>query len=217
MPSFSKAQRKLMGMALAYKRGELKNASDKIKELANSMSEKQLKDFASNVKKEKIQEADPFKTFKKITKIHPITYKQEMNVKASDEKELSIRELIRNIIREMTTTGNIAGFEIPYAFADDEEKKKKRDKQSADAMGYELMESIDWSNKEMSHKEKIAESIKLVKKNLNEIEKLVNKTVKYKTEYSISQESFWKPTKIKLAKISEQMIRISNKIKNGIN
>lgn len=46
MPAKSKKQQRLFGMALAYKRGELDDASDEVKELANSMSEKQLKDFA---------------------------------------------------------------------------------------------------------------------------------------------------------------------------
>ena len=49
MPSTSKSQQRLMGMAYAYKKGELKDsdASAEVKELANSMTLKQLKDFAS--------------------------------------------------------------------------------------------------------------------------------------------------------------------------
>lgn len=42
----SKSQQRLMGMALAYKRGELDSASDEVKKLASSMSEKDLEDFA---------------------------------------------------------------------------------------------------------------------------------------------------------------------------
>ena len=42
----SQAQQKLMGMALAYKRGEMDDASDEVKKVANSMSEKDLEDFA---------------------------------------------------------------------------------------------------------------------------------------------------------------------------
>lgn len=44
--STSKSQQRLMGMALAYKRGELDNASDQVKKLAKSMSTKDLEDFA---------------------------------------------------------------------------------------------------------------------------------------------------------------------------
>lgn len=45
MPAKSEAQQRLMGMALAAKRGE-KDYSGKVKEIADSMTEKQLKDFA---------------------------------------------------------------------------------------------------------------------------------------------------------------------------
>lgn len=48
MPSKSKSQRRLMGMALAYKRGKLNNkyASDEVKRISDEMSEKDLEDFA---------------------------------------------------------------------------------------------------------------------------------------------------------------------------
>ena len=45
MPSKSKAQQHLMGMALAAKRGK-GHYSGKVNEVAESMSEKQLEDFA---------------------------------------------------------------------------------------------------------------------------------------------------------------------------
>lgn len=49
MPSTSKAQQRLMGMAYALKKGEMdpKDASQEVKDLADSMTLKQLKDFAS--------------------------------------------------------------------------------------------------------------------------------------------------------------------------
>lgn len=47
MPAKSEKQRRLMGAALAYKRGENKNASDEVKDVAEGMTEKQLEDMAS--------------------------------------------------------------------------------------------------------------------------------------------------------------------------
>lgn len=47
MPAKSEKQRRLMGAALAYKRGENKDASEEIKKVANGMTEKELKEFAS--------------------------------------------------------------------------------------------------------------------------------------------------------------------------
>lgn len=47
MPAKSEKQRRLMGAALSYKRGENKHPSEEIKKVANSMTEEQLEDFAS--------------------------------------------------------------------------------------------------------------------------------------------------------------------------
>jgi len=47
MPAKSEKQRRLMGAALSYKRGENKNPSDEVKEVAKGMTEKQLEDMAS--------------------------------------------------------------------------------------------------------------------------------------------------------------------------
>lgn len=43
----SRTQQRLMGAALAYKRGESENASAEVRRLARTMSEKELEDFAS--------------------------------------------------------------------------------------------------------------------------------------------------------------------------
>jgi hypothetical protein len=47
MPAKSVEQQRFMGMVYAYKRGELKNASDAVKKAAESISLKDAKDFAS--------------------------------------------------------------------------------------------------------------------------------------------------------------------------
>lgn len=47
MPAKSEKQSKLMGAALAYKRGENPHVSDEVKKVAGSMTEKQLEEFAS--------------------------------------------------------------------------------------------------------------------------------------------------------------------------
>lgn len=48
MPATSKQQQKLMGLALAYKRGDVSSdsVSDNIKKIANAMSEKELEKYA---------------------------------------------------------------------------------------------------------------------------------------------------------------------------
>ena len=59
MPSKSKAQQRFFGMVDAYKKGEMKNASSKIKKAANGMSMDDVKDFAETKHKglpEKVEE-----------------------------------------------------------------------------------------------------------------------------------------------------------------
>lgn len=47
MPAKSRAQQKLFGWALSYKRGEIEKVPSTVKKLADSMSEKELQKFAS--------------------------------------------------------------------------------------------------------------------------------------------------------------------------
>lgn len=59
MPSKSKAQQRFFGMVDAYKKGEMKNPSNKIKKAANGMSMSDVKDFAETKHKglpEKVEE-----------------------------------------------------------------------------------------------------------------------------------------------------------------
>ncbi len=78
MPSVSRTQQRLMGQALAYKRGEIKakdlnpEYADEIKKLAKSMTEKQLKDFAGTKHKnlpEKVKESNVM-TFDSFNEAH---------------------------------------------------------------------------------------------------------------------------------------------------
>ena len=59
MPAKSKAQQRFFGIVDAYKRGEMKNASKKIKDAAKDMSMKDVKHFAKTKRKglpEKVEE-----------------------------------------------------------------------------------------------------------------------------------------------------------------
>ena len=50
-------------------------------------------------------------------------------------------------IEEITTTGDVDGYSTPYAFSDDDRKKKRKMKRANDAVGYkfvnEALESKD--------------------------------------------------------------------------
>ncbi len=76
MPAKSKSQQKLMAMALAYKRGKLKNANDEVKELAKNMSEKDLENFAKtstkNLPESKMKNTEKLILKQKLAKLKKI-------------------------------------------------------------------------------------------------------------------------------------------------
>lgn len=87
MPAFSQQQQKLMGLALAYKRGDVPDSkvSPKVKKLADAMSEKELEKYASTKHKglpKKVSETDKSK---KISR-------EELNQLVSDAVEEVMKE-----------------------------------------------------------------------------------------------------------------------------
>ena len=53
MPAVNESQRRLFGMVLAAKRGQLKNPSSKISKISSGISESSASDFATKVKKKR--------------------------------------------------------------------------------------------------------------------------------------------------------------------
>ena len=91
MPSKSKTQQRLMGLAYAYKTGEIKakdlnpEYADEIKKLSKSMTEKQLKDFAKTKHKNL-----PEKVEEKIKRFDYFNESDEFN----EEKSVKVKHLI---------------------------------------------------------------------------------------------------------------------------
>tara|TARA_R100000664_G_C2749834_1_gene137159 strand:- start:2 stop:511 length:510 start_codon:yes stop_codon:yes gene_type:complete len=146
-------------------------------------------------------------------------------------------------LEEMSVTGNLDGGagppKTPFAFQGKSKKnKKKRMKSATDSTGYSLAENLKEENnmstyrkmmdvmhlneitykeykadESMSPKKKVNKAISEVNRKLYEIEKTVNRNIKLKTETGVDAGQYWKSTKSKMLKISERMVRISNKLK----
>ena len=117
MPAVSKAQQKFMGMVHAAQKGDMENPSPEVSKAADSMSDKDAKDFASTSHK-----GLPDKKTEQINKL---------------------KEIIRNMIRErmideMNTTGGVEGYNTPFAFSGKDSEAKKGKKQ-ADLTGYTVV------------------------------------------------------------------------------
>ena len=90
MPSKSKAQQRFFGMVDAYKKGEMKNASNKIKKAADGMSMSDVKDFAE-------------------TKHKGLPEKVEENIIRLTENDLHrlVMETVKNILKEHESQDHI--------------------------------------------------------------------------------------------------------------
>lgn len=81
MPAKSKSQQRLFGMAIAYKKGKMKGASKKIKDIAKDMPEKEIEKFAKT-KRSKLKEnlVVPFEQFVNEAHVNPKGELEDFNV-----------------------------------------------------------------------------------------------------------------------------------------
>jgi hypothetical protein len=106
MPAFSQQQQKLMGLALAYKRGKVSasDVSKTVKQLAGSMSEKELTKYASTKHKglpKKVGETKSTMTREEINKLVSDAVQEVMSEKlnpkvlTSEQKQMYIESISR--------------------------------------------------------------------------------------------------------------------------
>ena len=135
---------------------------------------------------------------------------------------------------EANVTGNLDGGEgppkTPYAFGDDSEKSKKKQKKNAtSSTGYALVKDSMYKKmmklmNETSYRDykkdptstpqqKVNRGIAEVNKMLGAMEKIVNNNIRLKTEMGVNSDHFWKSTGRRFAKINERMVRIANRLK----
>jgi hypothetical protein len=194
MPAVSKAQQKFMGMVHAAQRGDMENPSPEVKKAADSMSDKDAKDFASTSHK-------------------GLPDKKEEQINQLKEK---IRKMVREkMVDEMNTTGNVQGYNTPGAFGKPENEKKKGKKQ-ADLTGYSVVNENRWldlKNEESTAQAKIGRGISNINKQLKEMERFLNWYGKIKNESGVNNKSYWKRTNSHIYTIKERLIKLDQKIR----
>lgn len=126
-----------------------------------------------------------------------------------------VREVLRKVrnMNEATTTGNVAGYQTPYAFSGegDDEKKKK----AIERTGYTIVENRWLQLKKdvtRSENKKILDGVRHVRNQLSEIEKYLNWYGRLKKEGNLTQEKYYKRSLHHMNKIKEQASRINTKI-----
>ena len=134
-----------------------------------------------------------------------------------DKLKEIIRELIKKELDEASVTGDIAGYQTPYAFSGGRKKdKKKKKKIATNSTGYSKVNEgryHDYRNDDtLSPKQKIGRSMREIRDSLNNLDKLVKMNVRLKNELNVDSRSYWKNTHKALNKISERLVKLANKV-----
>jgi len=127
--------------------------------------------------------------------------------------EEDFKKIKEEELEEENTTASAGGeYDIPKAF----KKKKKKEESIFIKLAKELNEISykDYKTDEsLNSKQKVNKAIKEVAGQLYKIERTINQNIKLKTEDGVSSTQYWKSTRGNLRKISERMMRISERLR----
>ena len=124
---------------------------------------------------------------------------------------------------EQNVTGAIAGYQTPYAFSTRAQAKKKKKmkyesvQRAMDQKYAAMIESYSkfaTGNPKLTPSQTVNGTIKEVAKKLQEIEQLVRYTSRLKNESGIAGSTYGKSTNNALKKISERLLKISERVRS---
>lgn len=148
-----------------------------------------------------------------------------------------IKKLVSEIIEEetelseMNTTGNVDGYQTPYAFSGSDEKThKKKIKSNAEVFDYTISKESNYNtikinegkslyhmvrdHPDYSPTQKVGVLVREINRNINEISKIINLVSRYKSENKINSVKYWRTTQRYLGTIDEKIKIISQKMKD---
>ena len=141
-----------------------------------------------------------------------------------------IKEIIRNIVREMmtqddldevTTTGDVGGYNTPNAFkkTDGTDEDEETDDEFVDRInqstGFKRVTENRWHelrNSEGTPRQKVGRGISQVNKQLTEIETFLRWYSQIKKEGGLDSDQYWKRTQRNLLKIKERLTKIQGRL-----
>ena len=143
-----------------------------------------------------------------------------------DKLEYIVRELFKEIeseqeVDEVTTTGNIAGYNTPSAFkkTDGTGKDDENDDEYIDRLnqstGYKRVTENRYHELRKSEgtpNQKIGVGIREMRKQIAEMEKFVEWYGKIKNENGLESQDYWRRTQRHLNVMREKLNKLSNKI-----
>ena len=131
-------------------------------------------------------------------------------------------------VSELTSTANIDGYQTPFAFdPKDEEEHEESIKDTAEVFDFKTTKNeknntisegrslyhLYRDHPDMTPRQKIGVTIREINKMLGDVEKLVSVGSKFKSEVSVSNDSYWKTTTRYLDKLESRLQRISEKVR----
>lgn len=137
-----------------------------------------------------------------------------------DKLRSAIKKLIEQQLFETTTTANSPGYETPKAFTDKSNKAKEHRKKNAKVLGYiSVDDGVDESiqpiieEKPRTPKQQIGYAIKEINNHINEINSILDKNIKLKTESNLQKEDMWKRTQTHLVRLETKLNKMTNKLR----
>jgi len=148
-----------------------------------------------------------------------------------------IREIVRKELEEMTTTGNVAGYNVPMAFQGNNPKNKARKKGIATQLGMKLtprgqqdlnrpadkLERIAEAkvryheykkDESATPHQKIAKAISEVNRNLEEVERVIKMNTRLQKESGIASEALYRRTQQGLLKLEARLLHLAGKVRD---
>lgn len=124
-----------------------------------------------------------------------------------------VREIIDEILDEISTSAAAGPYQTPHAFKkaeDDEDEDEETTEELSEGRTRYHKLKIDQSR---TAKQKIGESIRDAKKSIREVKKTLKLLSRYKTEFGMNHESYWKSTQRDIYKMEQDLIAISQKLR----
>jgi hypothetical protein len=148
-----------------------------------------------------------------------------------------VREIVKKELEEITTTGNVAGYNIPMAFQGNNPKNKARKKGIATQLGMQLtprgqqdlnrpadtLENL--AEAKMRYHEykkddsatptqKIAKAISEVNRNLEEVDRVLRMNTRLQKESGIASEALYRRTQQGLLKLEARLLHLAGKVRD---
>ncbi len=154
-----------------------------------------------------------------------------------DKIKKYVRKMVKEELDEMTTTGNVAGYNIPMAFQGNNPKNKARKKGIATQLGMQLtprgqqdmnrpadklenlaeakMRYHEYKKDESaSPTQKIAKAISEVNRNLEEVERVIRMNTRLQKESGIASEALYNRTRKGLLKLEARLLHLAGKVRD---